>query len=145
MDKISRPATKYKPPAKLPVWSLTQPIMAGPAKPPKFPIELMVAMPVAAAAPDKNMVGMLHSGGLEQLMPTLTMVNAAIRPNILPVLAAIASPTAAVKQAKATCHVRSLVLSEWRDHRIMATTEIIGGIAFNRPTVIELTPSSLMI
>ncbi len=37
-------------------------------------------MPAAAADPDKNMVGMLHSGGLAQLIPTFTMVSAAINP-----------------------------------------------------------------
>ncbi len=119
--------------------------MAGPANPPKFPIELIVAMPAAAADPDKNMVGMLHSGGLAQLIPTFTMVSAAINPMTLCVPAAIARPTAAVKHARATCHVRSLVRSECRDYKTMAMTETIGGIAFKSPTVIDVTPSCLII
>ena len=75
-ERTSRPATKYRPPTKLPVWSLIQPIMAGPTKPPRLPIELMVAMPAAAAGPDRNSVGMLHSGGFAEEMPILTSVSA---------------------------------------------------------------------
>ena len=76
-ERTSRPATKYSPPVKLPVWSLIQPISPGPTKPPRLPIELIVAMPAAAAEPDRNIVGMAHSGGLAALMPTLTSVSAA--------------------------------------------------------------------
>src|SRR5574338_143029 len=130
---------------KLPGWSLTQPIIAGPAKPPRLPIELMVAMPVAAAAPDRNRVGMLHSGGLAQLIPTLTSVRAAIRPTMLLAPAATTSPIAAARQARMTCQVRSPVRSEWRDHSTMAITETIGGMAFRKPTVMDETPSCLMI
>src|SRR6202022_1663999 len=75
-DSTSNPATKYNPPWKLPVRSLIQPIIAGPAKPPRLPIELMVAIPAAAADPDRNIVGMLHSGGFAELMPILTSVRA---------------------------------------------------------------------
>ena len=50
--------------------------MAGPTKPPRLPIELMVAMPAAAAGPDRNRVGMVQSGGLAELMPMLTSVSA---------------------------------------------------------------------
>ena len=47
--------------------------------------------------------------------------------------------------AIATCQVRSPVRSECLDQSTIATTEIIGGIAFTRPTVIDDTPKSLMI
>src|SRR6267142_5635637 len=76
-DRTSNAATKNNPPWKLPVISLIQPIIAGPTKPPRLPIELMVAIPAAAAEPDRNIVGMLHSGGFAELMPTLTSVSAA--------------------------------------------------------------------
>src|SRR5689334_21430616 len=105
----------------------------------------MVAMPVAAATPDKNIVGMVHSGGLAQLMPTLTSVSAAIRPTRLCEVAAMTKPVAAARQAMMTCQVRSPVRSECRDHRTMAMTETVGGTAFNNPTVIDDTPISLMI
>ena len=61
---------------KLPVKSLIQPIMNGPTKPPRLPIELIVAIPAAAAEPDRNMVGMVQSGGFADEMPMLTIVSA---------------------------------------------------------------------
>src|SRR3954469_11570333 len=76
-ERKSRTANMESPPRKLPVRSLIQPIAHGPAKPPRFPIELMVAMPAAAAGPDRNMVGIDHRGGFAALMPTLTTVRAA--------------------------------------------------------------------
>src|SRR5574343_2024845 len=115
--------------------------MAGPAKPPRLPIELMVGMPVAAAAPDRNMVGMLHSGGLAQLMPILTRVSAAIRPTTLLAPAATTRPTEAAMQASTTCQVRSPVRSEWRDQSTMAMTETMGGMALRKPTAIDDTRS----
>src|ERR1700733_13963287 len=75
-DRISNPATKNRPPWKLPVRSLIQPIIAGPTKPPRLPIALIVAIPAAAADPDRKRVGMLQSGGLAELMPILTSASA---------------------------------------------------------------------
>ena len=46
--------TASSPPVKLPVASLIQPIAYGPTKPARLPIELMMAMPAAAAAPERN-------------------------------------------------------------------------------------------
>ena len=117
----------------------------GATKPPRLPMELIVAIPVAAAAPDRNMVGILHNGGFAQLIPMFTRVNAAIRPTILSAPAAITRPTAAAIQAIMTCQARSPVLSEWRDQRTMATTETIGGMAFRKPTAIDDTPRPLII
>src|SRR5690348_1216323 len=54
MDIARSATTNQRPPAKLPVWPLIHPIMAGPANPPRLPIELMIAMPVAAAGPERN-------------------------------------------------------------------------------------------
>src|SRR3954469_11064275 len=76
-ERKSRTANMESPPRKLPVRSLTQPITHGPAKPPRFPIELMVAMPVAAAVPDRNIVGMAQRGGFAALISMLTNVRAA--------------------------------------------------------------------
>src|SRR4051812_2806558 len=76
-ERTSSPATNIRPPVKLPVRSLIQPIAHGPTKPPRLPIALMVAMPTAAAEPDRNMVGIAQSGGFAALMPTLTRLSAA--------------------------------------------------------------------
>src|ERR1700758_3017785 len=103
--------------------------MAGPTKPPRLPIELMVAIPLAAAGPARNRVGMLHNGGFAALMPILTSTSAATTEATPTAVPANASPMAATRQAITTCHVRSLVRSECQDHKYMATTAIDGGMA----------------
>ena len=40
-------------------------------------MEFIVAMPAAAADPDRNVVGMAQSGGFAELMPMLTNARAA--------------------------------------------------------------------
>src|SRR3984893_2282783 len=144
-DKTSNAATKNNPPWKLPVISLIQPIIAGPTKPPRLPIELMVAIPAAAAEPDRNMVGMLHSGGLAALMPMLTRVSAATTDTTEVAAPASIRPAEAAMQAATTCHVRSPVRSEWRAQSTMATTATVGGMALSSPTCMVERPNSLMI
>src|ERR1700730_9828840 len=111
-DKTSNAATKNNPPWKLPVISLIQPIIVGPTKPPRLPIELMVAIPAAAAEPDRNIVGMLHNGGFAELMPILTSVSANSTASTLPANPASTRPRDASRQAPTTCQVRSPVRSE---------------------------------
>src|SRR5262245_61727703 len=119
--------------------------MAGPAKPPRLPIELMVAIPAAAAGPDRNMVGTLHSGGLHELMPILTSVSAASTAASPVAGAASARPNAANRHGITTCQVRSPVRSECRDHRIMTMTAAVGGMALRQPTSNDDSPNCLMI
>src|SRR5262245_23053377 len=119
--------------------------MAGPTKPPRLPIELMVAIPVAAAGPDRKSVGMLHSGGLAALMPTLTSVRAVITATTVFETPASAKPAAATRQAMTTCHVRSFWRSECHDHRYIAMTAMVGGIALKKPTSRLVRPNPLMI
>src|SRR3954451_5510580 len=116
-EGTSSPATKSRPPVKLPVWSLIHPIAQGPTKPPRLPIELIVAMPTAAAEPDRNIVGIAQSGGLAALIPTLTRLRAATTATVEDAPPASIRPTAATRQAITTCQVRSPVLSECRAHR----------------------------
>src|SRR5260221_6772925 len=111
-ETVKRPPTKYRPPRNLPVRSLIQPIIAGPTKPPRLPMALMVAMPAAAAEPDRNMVGMLQSGGFDALIPILTSDRASRTVTIVPEEPAKKSPAAASRQAPTTCQVRSPVRSE---------------------------------
>src|SRR5262245_46226770 len=105
-------------------------------KPPRLPIELMAAMPVAAAGPDGKSVGMLHSGGLAALMPTLTSTKDVITATAVFEIPARARPTAAARQATTTCLVSSFWRSEGQDQRYMAITATVGGIALKNPTEI---------
>src|SRR5712664_210979 len=114
--------------------------MAGPTKPPRLPIELMVAIPAAAAEPDRNIVGILHRGGFAALMPMLTRVSAATTEITDVAEPASIRPTAAAMQAATTCQVRSPVRSEWRAQRTMATTATVGGTALSSPTCIVERP-----
>src|SRR4051794_9686924 len=95
-------------------------MIVGPTNPPRFPIALIVAMPAAAAEPDRNMVGMLHRGGFAELIPTLTSVSAITTTTTEPADPARARPAAATRQAMTTCQVRSPVRSECLAQRIMA-------------------------
>src|SRR4029077_1860435 len=109
-------------------------MIVGPANPPRLPIELIVAMPAAAADPDRNMVGMAQSGGFAELMPILTSVSAAITDTQDPADPASARPAAAATQAAMTCQVRSSVLSEWRAHARRLITAAGGGDRATGPT-----------
>jgi hypothetical protein len=60
--KASVAAAINKPPRNDPVDVRTDPITAGPKNPPIFPIELISAMPAAAAVPCRNLVGMAQNG-----------------------------------------------------------------------------------
>src|SRR6476659_8019858 len=120
-------------------------MIVGPTRPPRLPMELIVAMPAAAAEPERNMVGMAQSGGFAELMPMLTSVSAATTDTHDPAVPASARPTAAAMQAATTCQVRSLVLSEWRAHRTIAITATVGGTALRNPTCSVDRPNSLMI
>src|SRR4051812_35367586 len=119
--------------------------MAGPTKQRRLPIELIVAMPAAAAEPDRNMVGMLHSGGLDELMPMFTSVRAARTATTVVENPARTRPAEASRQAMTTCHFRSLVRSECRAHSTMATMARVAGMALRKPTWSDVSPNSLMI
>src|SRR6476646_3192506 len=120
-------------------------MIADPAKPPRLPIELIVAMPAAAAEPDRNIVGMAQSGGFAELIPTFTSVSAATTDTQDPADPASARPAAAAIQAATTCQVRSFVLSEWRAQRTIAITATVGGTALRNPTCMVDRSNSLMI
>lgn len=75
-------------------------------------MELIAAMPAAAAGPLRNRVGMLHRGGFDALIPTVTSVKASITVNNVLTLPAYISPPTASRQAPMTCQLRSLVRSE---------------------------------
>src|SRR6266702_6742924 len=106
----------------------------------------MVAMPAAAAGPDRKSVGIDQSGGFAELMPMFTSVSARMTlARAAPVAPAMTSPPEATRHGSTTCHDRSPLRSEWRAQITIARTDTVGGMAFRKPTVIELTPSCLMI
>src|SRR5262249_5471792 len=52
---------KARPPCSVPVFSVMNPTMDGPKNPPRFPTELMNAIPLAAENPVKNSLGMAQN------------------------------------------------------------------------------------
>src|SRR5215472_16022139 len=61
-----------KPPCRFPVFLFITPRAYGPTKPPRFPIELIKAMPYAAEIPQRNWLGTDQKGPrvLESAMTT---------------------------------------------------------------------------
>jgi len=53
---------KARPPYSVPVFCVMKPTMDGPKNPPRFPTELMNAIPLAAENPDKNSLGIAQKG-----------------------------------------------------------------------------------
>jgi hypothetical protein len=64
--------TKTSPVLKLPVLSPIAPIAQGPTKPPRFPKQLIKAIPAAAEYPVKNSLGSAQNGPQKQKMPEAT-------------------------------------------------------------------------
>src|SRR5438874_11856047 len=58
MDTPANPS----PPYKLPVFWLINPTTDGPKNPPRFPTELMTAIPLAAENPVRNSLGIAQKG-----------------------------------------------------------------------------------
>src|SRR5215472_11281517 len=54
--------SKAKPPCRFPVFLFITPRAHGPTKPPRFPIELIKAMPEAAEIPQRNWLGTDQNG-----------------------------------------------------------------------------------
>ncbi len=67
-------ARKCKPPVRLPVESLIQPTIKGLTKPERLPIELIIAMPAAAAGPARYAVGRLQDNAIDDSTPIAAMV-----------------------------------------------------------------------
>src|SRR5439155_5156784 len=73
----SSPATTYSPVEVLPVKSLNHPTANGASQPDKFPIELMSAMPPAAAVPASSVVGICQKGAKALSTPVTPIIRAA--------------------------------------------------------------------
>src|SRR4051795_5912615 len=96
------------------------PIAYGPAKPDRLPMELMTAIPPAAAAPDRNAVGSVQNTGRQPNTP-----NAATEKAIIFAVGSASSEAARIaapasSSANAVWNLRSPVRSERRPQYTMA-------------------------
>jgi hypothetical protein len=83
-------------------------------------MELIIAIPPAAAVPVSIAVGNVQNTGNDANMPMAPTVNAAMDSGTLPVLLPTRKPHAASAAGRARCHTRSCIRSEWRPHTNIA-------------------------
>src|SRR5262245_17702778 len=116
----SNPATTYKPDEVVPVRSLSQPTRNGASQPERLPIELMSAIPPAAAVPDNSIAGICQNGEKALSTPVTPRMSAA-NANTGDVwnTPIKTSPTAAVRQDSAQWYRRSSFRSECRPTQTM--------------------------
>src|SRR5437899_1641594 len=94
--------------------SLSAPTEYGPANPPRFPTELIRAMPPAAAVPLRNDVGSAQNGpNIHQMPKAVRHAATSVHAHECRNTEMIARPMAAAKAGTAACHRRSFVWSEW--------------------------------
>src|SRR5450830_283896 len=143
----SNAATKYKPDDSEPVLVLSAPIMYGATKPARLTIELISAMPPAAAVLARKAAGIDQNTGKAARMPIAASVSAHSAMTALPSVRPVRiRPTLAMSVAMALCMRRSPVLSEWMPFQIMANVPAMKGMAEIRPICkLPLMPISLMI
>src|SRR5579864_9378466 len=108
----SAAATTSSPPRNCPVEVRTSPMMYGPKNPPRFPTELMNAIPAAAAVADRSEVGIAQNGPIIEKTPTTaTLTNAtAVAREVVPPASPIAMAPA--RAGTAACQRRSPERSE---------------------------------
>ena len=103
------------------VLSYTTPTRVGPTNPPRFPTELISAMPPAAAVPLKNVVERAQKGAIADFNPINASISATIAKYGFCNHALNPNPNAAENAVIATCHRLSPVLSEWYPTRSITT------------------------
>src|SRR5450756_2051462 len=117
---ISSAATKYKPADSVPVDVFNAPIMKGAAKPARLPIELISAIPPAAAVPVRKTEDSDQKTGKAARMPVAPRLRANRASGALPSDSPVrARPTPPSRVAAAQWMRRSPVLSEWMPLAIM--------------------------
>src|SRR5208282_2286289 len=108
------------PPAKLCVACRTVPTTYGPAKPPRFPIELTSAIAPAAAVPLRNSGGIAQNGPKVPQIPAAAIESAPSDRTGDRVVAASIRPTAPTAAQNARCHRRSPLRSDARPTNTIA-------------------------
>src|ERR1700719_1195829 len=127
-------AITYKPTSKRWVKSPIQPTRYGLTKPAKPPMELIRAIPAAAAEPASIAVGIVQESGKEDKIPAVASESATIAAETFEgnkVLKIRPTPPARAQIAK--CHRRSPVRSELLPTNIIATAAQPYGIAAKSP------------
>src|ERR1700744_5783115 len=89
-----------------------------------LPMELITAIPPAAAVGPSQAVGRFQKQGREAEMPNparqkQAMARIGLTARVRP---APSNPAEAIRQGRATCHTRSPVRSELRENKIIPTT-----------------------
>src|SRR6478752_8044059 len=95
--------------------------MYGAANPDRLPTELISAIPLAAATPDRNVVGSAQKHGRKAMILMAQMLTATIAATGLPRYSVTGMATPPTISGSATCQTRSLLRSPCRDHRYIAT------------------------
>src|SRR5271170_4754595 len=126
-------AIRSIPPAKLCVACLTIPTRYGPAKPPRFPIELTSAIEPAAAVPLRNSGGIAQNGPKVPQIPTAAIESAPNDSAGDRVIEASTSPAAPTAAQTARCHRRSPLRSDARPTKTIAADAPTNGIADSNP------------
>ena len=104
----------------VPVRSRTNPTRNGPVKPPKFPMLLIRAKPLAAAVPPRRSAGTAQNTPNMLYMPIAATQSARNDAMGSAKTALPASPADPTNAAIARCHFRSPVRSEWCPHHTIA-------------------------
>src|SRR6185369_2457211 len=94
--------TTSRPPLNSPVEFLSRPMMYGPKKPPRFPRELMNAIPTGASRVPSAVVGMAQKGPTMAKTPSMAMLSDVIAVNTEVEYAAQKRASAPVMAAVAT-------------------------------------------
>jgi arabinofuranosyltransferase len=134
-----------RPPRKLSVAVFTRPTSDGPTKPPRFPIELISAMPPAAADPVRNAVGSVQNGPSAPQMPAAAMQNETSDSRGTVLYPLSSRPAAPASAGNVTCHRRSPVLSECAPTYTMTNAAATYGIADRIPTIRSPNPENPLI
>jgi len=129
-------AARAKPTERVPDRSATKPIVKGPKKPPRFPTELMSAMPTAAEYPVRNSLGSAQKGLRQLKIPAANKHNRLtqkIGEGVVPNSKSAAVPTNA---GIATWYRRSSLRSELRATASIAANASKLGIVRRSPTAV---------
>ena len=140
-----KPARTYIPIAGEWVRSSKAPTIHGLAKPARLAIELMIAIPAAAAEPLRMAVGNDQKSGAHDKTPAVAKDRKIIDTVVLVAVAAMIKPKAPIRAGTTRCQRRSRCLSALRENKTMAIIAQIKGIAPRRPIIrLSSTPDALI-
>src|SRR3954453_3831135 len=121
----SWPPRAARPAFELPSQVVSQPSSDGPKKPPRFPAELIAAIPAATAAPVSMDPGKLQNSAIAVRLPAIANVMKITVKTVLSAKYALRiRPMPPRMEATVACHRFSLVRSAWRVAMIITPTLI---------------------